>query len=227
MGEIFDFEPFINYETIVCFSINDKSNIVNASCMGVHFTSDHYLYMYAYEGSHTREFLKPGKKFMINFSEDFTDYAMAAVNKGALDDESEIPGGRFVEKSEFPLLKSTWLSVKCEVVELGPDMLAHPSCKRQQTPNIRAKIISTTTHKPQKIINNRSFNLALEALILCTRIPLQEFYSEKFHRMIEKYNETRKIIERWQDMARFNDGFEIMDTYLLSKKVKAKLLDFY
>ena len=70
-------------------------------------------------------------------------------------------------------------------------------------------------------------NLAIEALILSTRIPLYNPISKEYSESINNYINIKKKLIYWQDMDRFHDAFEVMDNYLLNHKVKPQdLFDF-
>jgi hypothetical protein len=220
-----ELEPFINYEVILCsYFLNSEK--INAACMGVHFTTNSEVFIHAYESTRTKQNLQPGAKFSINFSEDILDYTMAALNSvpsGVM--KNKLPKDRYRELTPVPVLKSAWASVGCEV--LPWDSRINAVCKRAQNPNIRAKIISSTVYHLPKIFNNRAMNLALEALIFVTRIPLYNTISEQYRDSIKTYKEIKKKITSWRDMDRFEGSFQLMDNYLLQHGVKGQeIFDF-
>lgn len=213
------FEPFINYEGIVC-SFFPQSKVVNAACMGVHFTPTNDVYIHAYDETDTKKNLPPGAIFTINFSENFNDYASAALlgwNKG--EKEQEIPGESYYSVDPFPILKNAWAAVSCQAIEFGPNLL--PPCRQRKKPNIRAKILKSHLIHLPKIFNNRAFNLAIEALVLVTRIPRLEQYSAVYSDALRLYKAIKTRIQEWQDMDRFEFGFKLMDNFLLARNVKA------
>lgn len=214
-----EFEPFINYEGIIC-SFFPKTKNINAACIGVHFTPSNEVYIHVFDETDTKRNLQPGAIFTINFSEDFNDYASAALlgwNKG--DKEPDIPLDQYLTISPLPILKNSWAVVVCEVMEFGKDVI--PPCRQRKTPNVRAKIIERKILRLPKIFNNRAFNLALEALVLVTRIPRMDQFSLVYNDALRLYKSIKKRIQDWQDMIRFEAGFKLMDNFLLSKNVKA------
>ena len=218
------FEPFINYEAIVCVRV-PENGMINAACLGIHFTATNDIYIHAYPESHTHALLVPDTKIEINFAEDFLDYALAAIhqpaNEGIIVAEDEIPEARFRNLDHLEL-KSSWLCVSATVVPFPDPVKFFPQCRRAQNPNIRAHINSIKTiHHPQ-IFNNRAFNLAIEALIHATRIPLYDSYSEEFDQALKQYKAIREKIINWRDFDRFSSGFEIMDSHLLRHNVKSR-----
>jgi hypothetical protein len=217
-----NFKPFINYESIVTFIIPEKDTI-NAACMGVHFTTNQEVYIYAFEGSLTKQYLKPGMIFSINFSENFDDYVIAALHDKSLEDHALIfEKNLFKTLEPVPIFKSSWCSVLCEVAEIPKNALQRPLCRRRETTNIRGIIKSSEVYNLPQIFNNRSMNLGLEALIIATRIPLYDQYSQMYTENLKIYQNIKKKIEEWRDMDRFEKGFEMMDQYLLNKGVKAQ-----
>ena len=222
------FEPFINYESIVCSFFPNTNKKINAACMGVHFTSTNEVYLHAYEGTHTKTILVPGITFSINFSENFYEYVIAALRRKNHEEMiDELPKKSFRKLEPIPILNSAWCAVICEVIKMPPKMISKPSCRRREDPNIRSKILSVEVYRLPKIFNNRSMNLAIEALILSTRIPLYEPTSKEYGESIKNYINIKKKLIDWRDMDRFHDSFEVMDNYLLEYKVKPQdLFDF-
>ncbi len=217
-----EFEPFIIYESIVCVKFPNSAKI-NSSCMGVHFTPTDEVYLHAYEDTDTKKLLKNGARFSINFSDSFVDYARAAIlGKNSGKNGAEIPEGMFKRTDPFPSLKNSWLTVECKVIKSGPDILVKPPCRRRKSPNIRTKILNKYYYRPPRIFNNRSMNLAIEALILATRIPLYKPLSEDYNFSLKLYKTYKNKIESWRDMDRFEEGFQLTDNYLIDNGVKAR-----
>ena len=214
------FEPFIIYESIVSIG-HPERHVVNSACMGVHFTPTDEVYLHVYEDSHTRQLMKSGTKFSINFTDSFTEYAKAALLRKECEEiESEIDIENFSPLTPTPILKSAWCAVECEVIEKGPSLIKKPPCRRRQEPNVRAKITKKHVFAPPQIFNNRSMNLALEALILSTRIPFCEPFSDEYKFSLRLYKHYKQKINEWRDIDRFEEGFEYMDNYLIDNGVK-------
>lgn len=215
------FEPFINYESIVCTHFPAATDKINAACIGIHFTTTKEVYIHAYEDTHTRKILKPGVKFAINFSENFYEYTVAALRRKNHDNPvDEIPKEAFLQTIPAPILKSAWAAVLCEVIEMPTEFISKPICRRRENPNIRAKIIETQVFHLPRIFNNRSWNLALEALILATRIPLYQPYTSAYKDAIKTYVIIKQKITQWRDMIRFEEAFDLMDNFLIEGGVK-------
>lgn len=228
MNSELEFEPFINYESIVCSFFPDAKDKINAACMGVHFTPTNEVYLHVYEDTHTKSILTPGTMFSINFSENFYEYVIAALRRENHEELiDELPRNSFKKLDPVPILKSAWCAVKCQVIEMPPALISKPKCRRRESPNIRSKILSIEVYRLPKIFNNRSMNLAIEALIISTRIPLYDPISKEYSENIKNYINIKKKLIEWQDMDRFHDSFEVMDNYLLNHKVKPQdLFDF-
>jgi hypothetical protein len=214
-----EFENFINYEAIVC-SFFPNSQKVNASCMGINFTPTGDIFMRVFEKTDTLTNLTSNSLFSINFSDNFYDYAIAALhgwNKG--ENEPEFPEDAYISINPAPILKNAWATVICQVLPL--DLMVLPNCRGYQQCNIRAKILQKTLYHLPKIFNNRSMNLAFEALIISTRIPIYEPFSKEFNQNLEEYKKIKRKLLEWRDMDRFELSFQLMDNYLLKNSVKS------
>jgi hypothetical protein len=214
-----EFEPFINYECILC-SFFPNTSIVNAACIGVHFTPLNEVFIHVYDDRDTKRNLIPGANFSINFSDNFLDYVIAALtgwNKGEI--EPEFNEDAFDSIDPVPILKSSWACISCIVKEFNANMI--PICKQREKPNIRADIIEKNVIRFPRNFNNRSFNLSLEALILTTKIPFLPAYSAKYNISIKYYKSIKNKIESWHDMDRFEQAYQMMDNFLINQKVRA------
>lgn len=226
LSSLMEFEPYIIYESIVSI-FHPGGKKINSACMGVHFTPNDEVYLHVYPNTDTKQLLQEGTSFSINFSEDFYDYARAAILGTKMGpDEVEIPIDEFAfwdsenGDSSVPLLKNAWVSIVCTVLPAPPEILKNVPCRRREIPNVRAKIVDKIVNRLPKIFNNRSMNLALEALILATRIPDKEPYSKEYNHMLSLYRKYKWQIDVWRDMDRFERGFELMDNYLINKGIK-------
>ncbi len=236
LSEKLIFQPFINYESIVCAhfpnaedseGLGDSVAKINAACIGVHFTPTDEVYIHAYEDTHTRAILKPGTRFAINFSENFYEYAIAALRRKNHEKYvDELPRTSFLTTDPVPILKNAWAAVECEVIDMPLEILQRPVCRRRENPNIRAKILSKNVYRLPILFNNRSMNLALESLILATRIPIYATTSSEYRQAIKTYVIIKKKLIAWRDMDRFHDAYEIMDSFLIDGGVPPQELSF-
>ncbi|MHA1673549.1 MAG: hypothetical protein ACTSYI_07965, partial [Promethearchaeota archaeon] len=124
------------------------------------------------------------------------------------------------------ILKSSWAAVVCEVIEMPHEMIQRPVCRRREIPNIRAKILSKNIYRLPILFNNRSMNLALESLILATRIPIYGTTSSDYRQAIKTYVIIKKKLIAWRDMDRFHDAYELMDNYLIESGIPPQELSF-
>ena len=128
----FEFEYFINYETIVCAHFPDVPEKVNASCMGVHFAPNQEVYLHVEKNTHTYAILQQGARFSINFSEDFREYVIAGLKQLHLDDRmDELIKDSFLSLTPVPILKSAWCAVDCRVIDMPKGLLPPPVCRRR------------------------------------------------------------------------------------------------
>jgi hypothetical protein len=212
------FESFIIYETICCSKFQG-TDIVNAACMGVHFTPLHELFIHIYDDTDTKQNLQIGAVFSVNFSDEFYDYVLAALrgwHKGPL--EPEFANKAYHTLTPAPILKSAWGVVVCEVIPMPTSL---PSCRQRIRPNIRAKILETYQYRMPRIFNNRAFNLAIESLILTTRVPFSDLSSPEFHEKLGYYRNIKQKIKDWGEWHRYSSSFEVMDSFLIQHNVKS------
>ncbi len=216
-----DFMPYINYESIVCVPFVGSPEKINAACMGVHFTTTNEVFLHVYENTHTRSLLLPGTRFSINFSENFEEYVIAGLKQfGPEEEEDELPRDSFTTQFSVPILKSCWSAVICEVLEMPETLIEKPPCRRPQIPNVRAKIIENHVFNLPYLFNNRSTNLALEALIVVTRLPFVEYMTDTYVQKLKTYRSIKSKITYWRDMDRFETAFQRMDNFLVKNGVK-------
>jgi len=218
--EDLDFLPFINYETIVCSQFPNPSPNINCACLGVHFIKTNEVYLHAYEGSHSKMLLTPGRVFAINFSEKFEEYVIAGLKTLKMEDRfDELPRDSFYSLKPAPMLQSSWCSIICEIVEMPQEFIKKPSCRRRQSPNLRAKIIQKHLFRYPVLFNNRAWNLAIEALILANNYTRDKKNPMDSNKLLTKYRNIKQKITAWWDMERFEDGFTRMDNYLIDNGV--------
>ena len=128
MNSELEFEPFINYESIVCSFFPEANDKINAACMGVHFTTTNEVYLHAYEDTHTKSILTLGTMFSINFSENFYEYVISALRRENHDEIiDEIPKNSFKKLEPVPILNSAWCAVICQVIQMPPALKSTPN----------------------------------------------------------------------------------------------------
>lgn len=216
----FEFANFINYETILC-SFFPNTKVVNAACVGTHFGGNDTIFFHLFDGTDTKENLQPGVKFSLNFSECFLDYVIAALkgwNQGIKEPEFDID--TYSTIVPYPIMKSAWLVLGCEVTSIGP--FPFEVCKRRQSPNVQATIFEKKIIRPIRIFNNRAFNLAVESLVIATRLPFIDRFSAEYNKNLQLYKDIKQKIRQWHDMDRFSDGFEVIDNFMIKNGMKAE-----
>jgi hypothetical protein len=100
-----------------------------------------------------------------------------------------------------------------------PPILA--SCRQRIHPNIRAKILEIKVHRFPRLIHNRTFNLAIEALVLTTRSPITAQFSKNYFDNLKIYRWIKEKIRDWGEWQDYAKAFEIMDSFLLKNNVKS------
>ena len=201
------------YETIaVTLTKLEKEKIIlpNSACMGVKFLDNNTFQMTPYLETDTYKNLIKFPYVSINFVDNIYFYAQAALlgeNLGQT--KREFPDSYYDFKDEIPYLKESWGVI---FGKLNEHKIITKATHLGENNVLQAnfKIIDFIKIQESFYLKNRAENLALESIILATRLKIavkkenKEMY-EKIYDKILYYNEQIK------NFAKNDKAIETMD----------------
>lgn len=201
------------YETIaVTLTKLEKEKIIipNSACMGVKFLDNNTFQMTPYLETDTYKNLIKSPYVSINFVDNIYFYAQAALlgeNLGQT--KREFPDSYYDFKDEIPYLKESWGVI---FGKLNEHKIITKATHLGENNVLQAnfKIIDFIKIQESFHLKNRAENLALESIILATRLKIavkkenKEMY-EKIYDKILYYNEQIK------NFAKNDKAIETMD----------------
>ncbi len=212
------------YEAIaVTLTKLEKEKIIlpNSACMGVKFLDNNTFQMTPYLETDTYKNLIKFTYVSINFVDNIYFYAQAALlgeNLGQT--KREFPDSYYDFKDEIPYLKESWGVI---FGKLNEHKIITKATHLGENNVLQAnfKIIDFIKIQESFHLKNRAENLALESIILATRLKIavkkenKEMY-EKIYDKILYYNEQIK------DFAKNDNAIETMDFIMnyIEKKIK-------
>ena len=194
------------YETIATtISYRDKMKIPNAASIGIRIISDDLIQIKSYFHSQTYRNIKTNNVVAFNLIEDIYQFALASLKNTNDIDLKGIPDNQFLYYSlkdddhifEIPYLKNSWGVIFCN---LSHEREINNKDSLGQIIASEFKFIVLDTKKLKESFKtfNRAENLALEVIILATRIKVaKENKNEIIYSMInEKIQNNLTIIEK-------------------------------
>lgn len=211
--ELFGIKFNYLYETIAATLTKlekGKKNIPNSACMGVKFLDNDTFQMTPYLETDTYKNLIKFPYVSINFVDNIYFYAQAALlgeNLGQT--KREFPDSYYDFKDEIPYLKESWGVI---FGKLNEHKIITKATHLGENNVLQAnfKIIDFIKIQESFHLKNRAENLALESIILATRLKIavkkenKEMY-EKIYDKILYYNEQIK------NFAKNDKAIETMD----------------
>ena len=212
------------YEIIATsYSIsNDKSIIKpNASCMGIRLIEGDQLQMSPFYNTTTYKNLKQNSIIAINFVDNIFLYALAALKeKDSPVEISEFPSKYYDFKHlkslsmDVPFIEKSWGILIGEVSEefqkskkddLGEFII----------PIFSLKVIFAEKLKESHKLYNRAENLALESIILATRLKVAYENKDKtlISKICEKISDNSNNIERFGRNKKALKAIELINRY--------------
>ncbi|MFX0023254.1 MAG: DUF447 domain-containing protein [Candidatus Hermodarchaeota archaeon] len=212
------------YEIIATsYSIYDEGSAIkpNASCMGIRVIEGDQIQMSPFYRTTTYKNLKQNNQIAINFVDDIYLYALAALKEKdspvrLYDFPSDYYDYKHLEflSIDIPFIKKAWGILIGEVSkefqkskndDLGEFIL----------PVFNLKIIFTEKLKESHKLYNRAENLALESIILATRLRVA--YDNKdinlISKICEKISDNSKNVERFGRNKNALKAIELVNQY--------------
>lgn len=213
------------YEIIATsYSITNDGSVIkpNASCMGIRLVENNKLQIKPFYTTSTYKNLKNNSIITLNFIEDVYLYALAALK----DPNSPIELVEFPIKyydykhleslnMDIPYIKSAWGILTCkvhkELQEVKKDDLGETI-----VPIFRLEVISSDLFEVSHKLFNRAENLALEVIILATRLKIAKNKKNEplFSKVLNKIREHIKDVNRFGKNENAIKVLEIVNKYI-------------
>ncbi|MHA1985512.1 MAG: DUF447 domain-containing protein [Promethearchaeota archaeon] len=211
------------YEVIATsYSITrDGSEIKpNASCMGIKLVENKRILIKPFYTTSTYQNLKNNSIITLNFVEDVYLYALAALK----DPDSQIGLVEFPLEyyafqpldslnMDIPYIKNSWGILTCkvfkEIQEIKKDDIGEA-----MIPVFSLEVISSDLLTKSHKLFNRAENLALETIILVTRLKIAKSNGDE--ELASKI--YSKIMDHFKDVKRFGKNNQALKTIELVRK---------
>ena len=221
----FGLKKYYLYEVIATsFSIaNDETAIKpNASCMGIRLVENNRIQISPYFTSSTYQNLKDNSIITLNFIDDIYLYALAALK----DPDSpinlvEFPPDNYEFKNlesfnmDVPFIKNAWAILVCKVFKEFQDV-KRDNLGEIMIPRFSLDVISSEVFQASHKLFNRAENLALEVIILTTRLKVAHDNRNKplFSNILNKIGENIENINRFGKNEKAIKTIELINEYI-------------
>jgi len=218
------------YEIIATtYSINNEEIAIkpNASCMGIRLLEGNQIEICPFYSTTTYKNLKQYSTIAINFIDDIYLYALAALKEpdsviGLTDFPSKYYDFKYLESKamDVPYLKNAWGLLIGEVSQ------EFQKAKKDDIgefimPVFKLNVVFTEKLQESHKLFNRAENLALETIILTTRLKVaQENQNQALFSKIH-----RKILDHMENIKRFGKNEQALKTIDLISEYIHKLMD--
>lgn len=195
--------------------------------MGIRIIEDNQIQISPYSTTSTYRNLKKSSIIAINFVDDVYLYALAALKEqdspiGLTEFPSEYYEFKYLETSamDVPYIRKAWGILVCEVSQ------ELEKTKQNGFGEVIIPVFKLNTIFHEKFREsfksfNRAENLALEAIILATRLKIakKKNDSQLFHKVHEK------IVDHMENIERFGKNKDALKTIALVSNYISSLMD--
>ncbi len=202
------------YEVLATtFSINNNKIIPNTACMGIRLIDDSSIKLRPYPNTSTYKNLRSNKLITLNFVDDIYLYSLASLKDFKRSKNIKIFPEEFydyykLENKEnihlnseivsLPYIKQAWAMIAC--VSMGEEQIAKDdNLGESKVIEFTLSIISCDKFNDSFKIFNRAENLALETIILATKLKVAEEKKDKA--LVQKIEQ--KIEQNFAEIQRF------------------------
>ena len=209
------------YEVLATtFSINNNNIIPNTACMGIRLIDNRSIKLRPYPNTSTYKNLRSNKLITLNFVDDVYLYALASLKDFKRSKNIKIFPEEFydyykIENKEkirsnsemisLPYIKQTWAMIACVAMD-EKQISKDDDLGGLKVIEFTLSIISCNKFKESFKIFNRAENLALETIILATKLKVAEEKKDKdFVQKIEQ-----KIEEFFVEIQRFGKNISAL-----------------
>ncbi|MHA1930911.1 MAG: DUF447 domain-containing protein [Promethearchaeota archaeon] len=217
------------YEVIATsYSITNDETVIkpNASCMGIRLKENNRIQIKPFYTTSTYQNLKNKSVITLNFIDDVYLYALSALKDpnshiGLAEFPIEYYGFKRLESlnMDIPYIKNSWGILICKVhkefQEIKRDDLGETII-----PVFHLEVISSDILGASYKLFNRAENLALEIIILATRLKIAKINEDEL--LVSKIFD--RIKEYFKDISRFGKNEKVIKTIELVNKYINTLL---
>ena len=204
---------------------NSKGIKPNASCMGIRMIEGEQIQISPFYKTTTYKNLKESSLVTINFVDDIYLYALAALKEpNSLVELTDFPSDyydfKYLESisMDFPYIKKAWGiligEVSQEFQKVKTDNLGE-----YIMPVFKLDVIYSEKLKDSYKLFNRAENLALEIIILATRLKI----AKQNQNQTQFKNIYNKILDHIENIERFGQNKNAIKTLELIKNYTSKL----
>ena len=195
------------YETIAATSsLKDGVKIPNAASIGIRIIDDDLILVKSYFQTQTHHNIKKSKLISFNLIEDVYQFALSSLKNDSIGDFRGIPKKQFLYQNfmregqilEIPYLKNAWGVIFCKLL-YEREIKNKDYLGKIEACEFQFKVIETKRLRESFKIFNRAENLALEVIILATRMKVakennnQIIYSEINDKIQDYINTIEKL----------------------------------
>ncbi|TFG19188.1 MAG: DUF447 family protein [Promethearchaeota archaeon] len=198
------------YETIAAtISFKDEAKIPNAASIGIRIIDDDLISVKSYLQTQTYHNVKKNKVLSFNLIEDVYQFALSSLKNENNGDLRGILKDQFLYQNftsenqvfEIPYLKNAWGVIFCKLI-YQREIKNKDYLGKIEACEFQFKVIETKRLKESFKIFNRAENLALEVIILVTRMKVakennnQIIYSEINDKIQDYINTIEKLSKK-------------------------------
>ncbi|MFX1311056.1 MAG: DUF447 domain-containing protein [Promethearchaeota archaeon] len=226
----FGLRRYYLYETITTtYSIDDKIGSIspNASCMGIRLEENNKIIINPYPSTTTYKNLRENCFIVLNFVNDIYIYALAALKEpNSLIGLTEFPlkyyGYQYLESlnMDIPYIKKAW-AILIGKVSKELQKTKQDSFGEVVIPVFVLDVIFTKKLQETHKLFNRAENLALEVIILATRLRI----AKKNQNQTLVSNIYEKIQDIIRNVKRFGKNEKALKTIEFVSSYVNKLLE--
>ncbi len=209
------------YEVLATtFSINNNKIIPNTACMGIRLIDDSSIKLRPYPNTSTYKNLRSNKLITLNFVDDIYLYSLASLKDFKRSNNIKIFPEEFYdyyklenkenihlnsEMVSLPYIKQAWAMIAC--VSMGEEQIAKDdNLGESKVIEFTLSIISCDKFNDSFKIFNRAENLALETIILATKLKVAEEKKDKS--LVQKIEQ--KIEDYFVEIQRFGKNLSAL-----------------
>jgi len=166
------------------FSKTQEKLVPNTASMGIRLIEEDIINIFPYPNTTTFKNLKENKFLTINFVDNVYLYALASLKDFDSNKHLEefslnyYDFYRFTDKITLPYLKQAWATLFCKVID-ETQFTKNDDLGSVIISEFKLEVISFKKYRESFNLYNRAENLALETIILATRLKLAEQKGEK------------------------------------------------